>query len=122
MTHWSDKYLGKYYDSCSHFVEVVKREVFNRDYTFISSTDDDAVNKELILREMPQYSQATEKPSDGDLVLMSLHERTCHVGLYTQISGESYVVHFMPKQGVFRHRLRMISFLGYTISGVFKWI
>jgi hypothetical protein len=124
VAHWSDKYLGKSFENCSQFVEVVLREIFGRNFSFLEGTSDEKENSNRIQKELFKFCLVEERQvfSEGDLVLMSLTERGCHIGLYIEMNNESYVLHYMPNQGLFRHKLRHIKLVGYYIEGIYSWI
>lgn len=122
--HWTRKYLiddTKY--TCSAFVEKVLREQFQIDYTFPQSNGSVFDQSNQIKTHLPLFCEKTEKPKDGDLILMHGLRRLCHVGMYLKIGRKEYVFHTeLRMKTVSLHELKDVFKYGYSVEGFYAWL
>lgn len=128
MAHWSEAYLSLKYDAqsfdCAHLVEKVQLEQFGRT---LNLPKEHATNyreqQRQIATEKSNYADPTDKPEEGDGVLIISRGRAEHVGVYCLIQGMAYVLHNPIAYGkVCLHRIRNLPAQGMTVEGFYKWI
>lgn len=122
--HWSSKYLQiKYKDmNCSQFSEFVLRDHFKRDFKFPQSKGSIFNQSKQIRDNIPKFADRTDKPQDGDLVLMHGLRRMCHVGIYVNIKGIEYVLHCESRlKSAALHRFNDLFQFGFSVEGVYSW-
>lgn len=125
MKHWTYKYLNITYKrmACAPFVEFILRDHFKIDYKFPQSQGNVFEKSNLIKNSIPLFAEPTKKPFDGCLVLMNGTRLLCHVGIYVNINGESYVFHTeSTMKTAALHRIKDLSRYGYTLEGFYKWL
>jgi hypothetical protein len=127
--HWSENYIGDPYvlgaADCARLVSRVRREVYKLPVPNDVEVDRAAsrlgrVGQMGDLVEM--YGQRTDKPEEGDVVLMICRARPSHVGVYCIVDNEPCVLHAMENaKMVVRHRLRDLPKVFLTVEGFYKW-
>lgn len=125
MKSWLKKYLSISYKdmNCSKFVEHVLRDHFKKDYKFPQSEGSLFNQSKQIRESIPLFATKTEKPQDGDLVLMHGRRRMCHVGVYIKIGRQNYVLHTESRlKTACLHSFKDLLFVGYTVEGVYSWL
>jgi len=128
MSHWSDRYVGEPYEpltrDCAAFAARVQLEVFGRTVKLPQlGTDDYRAIARGVSARAHEVVVRTDTPADGDGVLMMGRGYINHIGIYTVMAGEPWVVHaFITCKSVVRHRLRMLPGFGLTVEGFYKWI
>lgn len=125
MRHWSEKYLHLEYKQmdCSAFVQHVLKDHFKIEYTFPQSRGNVFEQSNLIKKSMPEFAKRTDKPKDGDLVLMHGNRRLCHVGMYVKIGLETYVLHTeSTMKSAALHRIKDLTKYGYALEGFYSWL
>lgn len=127
MDHWSEKYLGMPYKKgefdCADLAMLVRREVFGHTVNMPTIHGDGPFERS---HTVAQYSKdlitPTEKPEDGDCVLMKVFQRLQHVGILCIIAHEQFVLHNADGVGTVRWRVRSLPTWGYVVEGYYKWI
>jgi hypothetical protein len=127
--HWSENYIGEPYvlgdADCARLVARVRREVYNLPVPSDVEVDRAAsrlgrVGQMADLVEM--YGQRTDKPEEGDVVLMICRSRPSHVGVYCEVDNEACVLHAMENaKMVVLHKLRNLTKVFLTVEGFYKW-
>lgn len=127
--HWSESYIGQPYikgeADCGRLVCRVRREVFKH------HVPDEAEFERAASRlgRAAQMSDAvatfgarTERPVDGDAVLMICRGRPSHIGVFCLVEDEPSVLHAMENaKQVVRHALRDLPRVGLSVDGYYKW-
>ena len=141
MAHWSDRYIGRAYVEgefdCGDLAALVRREVFGRELRLPSDHGEGPLGRTAaIQRHIAAYVMPTDRPQDGDGVLLIVRGRVQHIGLYCQIGTTAWVLHNQaprkedgdakaPSQcggGVILTRLRELARWGYEVEGFYRWI
>jgi hypothetical protein len=133
--HWSHTYIGRTYQEgafdCADLARLVNREVFKREIRLPDGRDYAGKAGAAKLRAMTAqieaerdaYVQATDSPVEGDCVLIDARGHTCHIGVYSVIAGEPWVLHAAcDAMQVVLHRVRDMGRSGYRIEGYYRWI
>lgn len=108
--------------NCSKFSEFVLREHFKRDFQFPQSKGSIFNQSKQIRDNLPKFADRTDNPKEGDLVLMHGLRRMCHVGIYVNIKGISYVLHCEASMKTSAlHRFDYLMSFGYSVEGVYAW-
>lgn len=124
--HWSCKYLGlsyKDYD-CAELVEYVLLKEFGIERHFPRPSRNAAERYKTIRLSMSDFlsDEPTDRPSDGDCILMSGAQRFNHVGVYLKYRGIEYCLHSSARFGsVVRHKLSQLPMLQLNVEGVYTW-
>lgn len=126
MRHWSNKYLSIPYEkmNCAEFVEHVLRDNFNIDFKFPQNRGSIFSQSAHLKSDFKNYvyPEKTNRPEEGDLVLMNGFRKMCHVGLLVRIKNISYVLHSQKNLGcACIHRIDRIKDAGLSLEGVYKW-
>lgn len=108
---------------CADFVAMVQRELFGRDIQLPNGRPR-GVRGQLALGELSRpYAQRTERPANGDLVLMRERGRAGHVGIYLYLAHEGWVLHSCEGTGCsVLHRVRDMASFGAPIEGYYAWV
>ncbi|MBD3610517.1 MAG: C40 family peptidase [Gammaproteobacteria bacterium] len=127
MEHWSDQYIGLPYISCeqdcaSLAVRVLK-EQFNKDISLPASRAQGLRGQsQQIINLKDDYATPTQKPNEGDAVLIYSRGHLSHIGVYCELENTPWVLHAMKNAGsVVRHRIRELPKLGLELGGFFSW-
>lgn len=124
--HWSDRYIGLPYSEqdCAELAARVQREIFGRAIRLpsVRATSLRGLTRQIeALKD--DYAQRTDRPVDGDAVLMVSRGRLEHIGVYCDIAGQAWVLHAMQNAGqVVRHPLRALAQQGLAIEGYYRWL
>lgn len=124
--HWSCKYLSIPYQqmNCAEYVEFVLKKHFGIIFTFPQNHNSVFSQSNQLRKEFSNfvYPEKTEKPQDGDLVLMNGQRRMCHVGLLVIKNNNLYVLHNQKNIGsACLHKLRDLQNYGLSLEGIYKW-
>jgi hypothetical protein len=133
--HWSQRYIGMTYRpgefDCADFARLVNREVFGREIRIPENRNYNGKDGVARLKAMTAqihecrdaYVERTEKPAEGDGVLIVSRGAAAHIGLYCLINGEPWVLHCASDalQAVL-HRVRDLARTGYSIEGYYSWL
>lgn len=134
--HWSSKYVGRRFKDvefdCVVLAETVQREVFGRNLDLPSERY--YAGKALIerFRQMvlqlqeqldlvDKYSVPTDKPEDGDGVLLRIGSKLRHIGTYCLIGGVPYILHTATSQVVLTEQRLLPTMFGITVEGYYRW-
>lgn len=106
--------------NCARFVEHVQKEVFGREVHLPGGGPRNPAEAAATFG-----LQATDAPTDGDLVLLFDFGRTraSHVGLWFWRDHEPYLLHSNERDGcsIF-HRIRDLNRLGLRLEGYYRWV
>ena len=109
---------------CADMVKLVQREVFGREVALPSARPRGVAGSAAVQARARELARPTEKPSDGDLVLMIDHgqKRAGHVGVWFWLDHEAWVLHTSERltRGVL-HRLRDLPQWGLRLEGIYTW-
>lgn len=122
--HWSMKYLFQDFKpfGCAEFVEKVLREEFNCNYKFPQSVSCLKTDPQIIKNYAEKKLIETNRPVDGDIVLMDGDRHTCHVGVYVNINNVHHVLHSERRFKVScLHRVSDLKTYGYFKARFFTW-
>jgi hypothetical protein len=122
--HWAERFVGIQYEemNCAEFVEHVLREQFQINFKFPQSRGSLFAETQQIKENLSVFTERTESPKDGDLVLMHGKRLMCHVGLYVKIGMTAYVLHSEGRVKTSAlHRMKDIIQYGYSVAGFYKW-
>ena len=127
--HWSDNYIGEPYVAgdadCARLIARVRQEVYNLPVPNDVEVERAAsrLGRAAQMSDLvDMYGQRTDKPEEGDVVLMLCRARPSHVGVYCEVDNEPCVLHAMENAGmVVRHRLRDLPKVLLTVEGFYKW-
>ena len=127
--HWAEQYIGQPYIAneadCARLVTRVRNEIFKLPvpsdvevHRAASRLGRAAQMSDLVAL----YTEPSETPAEGDVVLMLCRGRPSHVGVYCEVDNEPCVLHAMENAGmVVRHRLRDLPKVFLTVEGFYKW-
>lgn len=129
MPHWSEQYIGKEYKTgeadCARLLSSVRREVFAMPVPSEVEVQRKASRLQRVAQMtdlVSEYCEKTDKPIEGDIVLMLCRNRPSHVGVYCIVNNEASVLHAMENaKMVVLHRLRDLSKVFLSIEGFYKW-
>jgi len=129
MPHWSEQYIGKEYKigeaDCARLLSSVRREVFAMPVPSEVEVQRKASRLQRVAQMtdlVSEYCEKTDKPIEGDIVLMLCRNRPSHVGVYCIVNNEASVLHAMENaKMVVLHRLRDLSKVFLSIEGFYKW-
>lgn len=127
MTHWSADYVGQRYvpieNDCAALAVRVQREVFGRAIALPSERGAGSLGLSRQIDHLrDDYAIPTERPAEGDAVLMKCNGRLSHVGVYCRIHGVEYVLHAMKNAGqVVLHRIRELDRVNLIVQGYYRW-
>lgn len=135
MAHWTESYVGRLYVEkefdCGVLAETVQREVFGR--KVMLPTEREYVGKEgaerfaamarQIQENLPAVASRTERPVDGDGVLLFSRRRGQHIAVYCVVDGQRSVLHASDaSRMVVRTRISELEIRGMSVEGYYKWI
>lgn len=110
---------------CADFAVHFVREFFGRNVELPGARPrGDGSENELQDLSKP-YGTRTDKPVDGDFVLMFDRGYTIptHGGIYLVVNHTPHVLHCVAKAGgSVLHPLRKLPLLGLNIEGFYKWM
>lgn len=127
--HWSENFIGKPYSlgdaDCAALVTEVRQKVFNKEIP----KEVDVLRENTRLKRVEQleslarsFSEPTNNPTDGDVVLMICRGRPSHVGVFCIVDGEPCVLHAMENaKMVVRHKIRDLPKFFLEVEGYYKW-
>ena len=127
--HWSEKYIGIPYirgvADCARLVCDVREREF--DGYVPNETDVERANSRLgrsaqIQDGVEIYGERTDKPEEGDVVLVNVLGRASHVGVFCIVNGENSILHAMENAGmVVLHKIRDLEKYRMSVEGYYKW-
>lgn len=121
---WWRQYLGQPYDQadCAELVRQVNAEQFGRAVDLPTYRDGGVrAGSRQIIREVDVYGVRTERPSDGDCVVMRQGSRLAHVGVYAEKNGKPHVLHALKNAGtVVFHAFTALDGVGLEVEGVYR--
>ena len=124
-----DRFLGIPYDAetfdCADLVAQVQRELFGRAVLMPARRPRGDRGQAAIGALSGRYGTPTDKPRDGDLVLMvdRGQSRAGHVGVYFYLAHEGWVLHTTSALGSsWLHRVRELGDYGARIEGFYAWV
>ena len=127
--HWSENFIGKPYSlgdaDCAALVTEVRQKVFNKKIP----KEVEVLRENTRLKRVEQleslaksFSEPTDTPTDGDVVLMICRGRPSHVGVFCVVGGEPCVLHAMENaKMVVRHKIRDLPKFFLEVEGYYKW-
>lgn len=127
MAHWSDAFLGERYvkgeNDCAALAQRAVRAASGMEIDLPTTRASGWRGYTAqILAARDGLAERTERPCDGDGVLMVGRARLNHIGVLCVINGERWVLHAMEKPGeVVRHRVRDLEKLGLAVEGYYRW-
>ena len=110
---------------CADLVVLVQREMFGRAVTMPGNRPRGVVGQATIGELSRRYAERTERPVDGDLVLMFEHgqKRAGHAGVYFWLAHEAWVLHANEKNGCsVLHRVSELPDFGLRVEGYYAWV
>ena len=127
--HWSENYIGKPYqlgdaDCAALCIDVIENEFNGNLPEFCKQYRENtrlrrAHQLETLAREA---THRTDKPAEGDVVLMLCRGRPSHVGIYCIVDNEPSVLHAMENaKMVVRHKIRDLEKFWLKVEGYYKW-
>jgi len=126
MEHWAVKYVGRewkqnVYDCASLFVEVQTEEFGKTISIPVDRTglDFGAMSVEIDQRKF-SFAERTDKPVEGDGVLLLNGRDLNHIGIYCVIGNIPHVLHNVVRKGVCIHKLREIDKYNFKVEGFYK--
>ncbi len=129
MTHWTEKYLGREWTpdfDCAALVKEVLREEFGMEPALPAGFDWRRTDPETVIDLAHEFAVPTEKPKDGDGVLMRIRgnrrDLGSHVGLYVDVGGEGWMLHNVERIGVLFHSIHAAGRLQLETMGFYRWI
>jgi hypothetical protein len=132
LVHWSELYVGQPYVKdemdCGGWAERIEREQFGRDIDLPRERAQGLrPRSRQIAAEKDTFAERTDRPVEGDGVLMVARGDLYHIGIYTVVNFEPSVVHAMEGSRevagqVVRHRIRDLAAQGIKLEGYYKWI
>lgn len=134
MAHWSDQYVGRPYIEdefdCGELARRVQAEAFGRaidlpterGYRGLSGVAKIKAMHAQISLCKDDYATPTDRPAEGDGVLLVSRGRVDHIGIYCLIGGEAWVLHAAAgADQVVRTRVRELALYGYAVEGFYRW-
>ena len=125
MTHWSHQYIGKPYTEadCAQLAILVLKNEFNQVVNLPTERGDNVFSlSSQIAKHQGDYAEKTNRPTEGDAVLMRCRGRLNHIGIYCDISGQAYVLHALRGAGqACLHRLDALPGLSLEVEGFYRW-
>jgi len=107
---------------CADLVMLVQRDVFGREVSLPSARPRGLRGAAQVGDLSRQFARRTDRPRDGDLVLMIERARPAHVGVYFWLAHEAWVLHANERNGCsVLHRLRELPEFGLTVEGIYTW-
>ena len=128
MAHWSDKYVGQEYcimtNDCGTFAVRVARDEFGKKVALPTHVPRSVREQQarILLEIGKDYGTPTDSPVEGDIVLMMTRNKFPHVGLYSLINGEPWVIHSLVATGVCAHRLRDLGNHNLAFHSYYSWL
>jgi len=127
MAHWSDAYMFRPYVpgefDCGELARLVLAEVFGRHIAIPTARGTGPfADSRLVAQCCAEIGERTDRPADGDAVVMIARGRLGHVGVYYEVRGVAWVLHNSREAGqVVRHRIRELPGTGLLLDGFYKW-
>jgi len=124
--HPAEAFVGMVYDEdrfdCADFCAHVRRELYGHDVRLPNGRPR-GEEGQIALGELSKaYAVPTDKPVDGDLVMMKRRAGVGHVGLYFRIAGEGWVLHSNETNGEsVLQPIRDLHTWGAIVSGYYAW-
>ncbi len=128
MAHWVERYVGKPYVKdeldCGGWAERILQEQFGRRVELPKERAQGLrPRSRQIANEKDRFAEHTDRPREGDGVLMVSKGDLFHIGIYFLVNGEPAVVHAMEGFGeVVWHRIRELPNQGLKLEGYYRWI
>ncbi|AZR23477.1 NlpC/P60 family protein [Xanthomonas vasicola] len=121
-----DRFVGLPYDAetcdCADFVVLVQRELFGREVVLPNGRPRGARGQVALGQLSKPYGTRTDRPKDGDLVLMYERGRPAHVGVYFWLAHEGQCLHSNERNGcAVIHRIRDLAAFGAPVEGYYAW-
>lgn len=128
MKHWTERYIGRPYSSqndCAQLAFDVRCDVFNQIPEELLNLNR-AVGQVDKAKQMEYTVHAlgikTDKPQEGDAVLMLVRSRPSHIGIYFERNGIPYVLHAMKNAGqAVVHKICDLPKFMLQVEGYYKW-
>lgn len=126
MSHPAERFIGIPYSEdemdCAEFVCHVRRELYGHDVRLPNGRPR-GEEGQIALGELSKaYAVPTDRPVDGDLVMMKRRAGVGHVGLYFRIAGEGWVLHSNETNGEsVLQPIRDLHTWGAIVSGYYAW-
>ena len=124
MMHWTEQYIGKGYDertnNCAHLLIDVQYQVFNKEVDIAVPERPEEFNR-AIEKQRVSLAQKINTPSEGCAVLLISKGRPSHIGIYTEINNEPYVLHALEKRGVCLHKITKLHHLQMEVEGYYEF-
>ena len=123
--HWSVQYVGTPYseNDCAELAVRVMHEQFNKQINLPTTRGAGLRGiSNQINHLQSDFANETQKPNEGDAVLMHSRGRLNHIGIYCVVNGEAGVLHAMRNAGqTCLHKLRDLQNLGLKVEGFYTW-
>lgn len=127
--HWSEDFIGKPYSlgdaDCAALVTEVRQKVFNGHIpkeVEVYRENTRLKRAEQLETLSKSFTQPTDQPTDGDIVLMLCRGRPSHIGVFCVVDNEPSVLHAMENaKMVVRHRIRDLPKYFLAVEGYYKW-
>ncbi|WP_295567078.1 peptidoglycan endopeptidase [uncultured Stenotrophomonas sp.] len=123
-----ERFVGVPYDEasmdCADLVVLVQRELFGREVRMPGRRPRGTEGQAALGSLSMPLCRPTERPSDGDLVLMTEapHKRPGHAGVFFFLAHEGWVLHSNERNGCsVLHRVRDLPDFGLRIEGYYTW-
>lgn len=118
------EFFGIPYDAkgfdCVALALAVQRKLYGRG-CFVPGDRMEARRQQLAI--FRTYLEETTDPQPGDVVLMreAGRHKADHVGTWFIIGGEACVLHTTERTDTVFTRIRLLSDMGLTVEGTYKW-
>jgi len=128
MKHWVHNYIGReyikdVYDCASLFVDVAKNE-FNKNVSIPVDRTGMRYSEMSVEINQRKLSMAdpTDKPEEGDAVLLITPKGLNHIGIYCVVNRVPHVLHAMGGSvaQVVLHKLRELDKYNLKVEGFYK--
>lgn len=129
MNHWSEAYIGQPYQigsaDCAKLLGQVRRDIFKLpvpDEIEVQRSESRLGRVGQMTDLVDVYGDLTDKPNEGDAVLMICAGRPSHIGVFCIVNGEKCVLHAMENAGmVVLHKIRELEKFFLKVEGYYKW-
>ncbi len=123
--HWSARYIGKPYQEadCAALAALVLKNEFNHDINLPRERPAGVFALSAqINHNQADFASPTDRPKEGDAVLMLARGRVNHVGIYCQIGAVAYVLHSLKNAGqCCLHKLTELNRYHLSVEGFYTW-
>ena len=126
--HWTKRYVGKPYIQgeyeCPHLVQEALSREFGIEVE-LPKVNWRRTKPETLAELCSPLAERTERPVKGCGVLMRVqgHWKSLgsHVGLYSPVSGQGWVLHTMRRTGAIFVPLSSIHLYALELVGFYRW-